>query len=117
MCSFFCTPSVLPSQAFLYPELFACSDVRGILSLTRDTELSIHQGYIVQVKDGYLGIFIKKLVGYLIKLYKSDYMGMKCICENFKNGIHKTLLREELTKLHPAVIKNSQRPQAFQGIN
>lgn len=31
--SFFCTPSVLTSQAFLFPELSACSDVRGILSL------------------------------------------------------------------------------------
>lgn len=83
------------------------------------------------MKDAYLGIFIKKPVGYgksfpkkpiekcfkLIKLYESDYVGVKHICEKFKNGILKVLLREELTELHPAVIKNSKRPQAFQGIN
>lgn len=75
------------------------------------------------MKDAYLGIFIKKLVGYgkfffkkfiekcfkLIKFYESDYVGVKYICEKFKNGIFKVLLREELIELYLVVIKNFKR--------
>lgn len=45
----------------------------------------------------------------LIKLYKSDCVVAKCICEKRKYAIINVLLREELTELYPTVIKNSQR--------
>lgn len=139
--SFFLHPQCPSISSIFISWSFAGRDVRGTLSL-----VSLYNGSETQNKN-LSGVSIssetcmssessmrnqwviqnpfqrkyRKKNWKLIKLYKSDCVSEKHICEKLQKknqkSILKVLLREELAELHTAVIKNSKRPQSLPGMN